>query len=74
MVFFRPLSEVANYTTPIDDLFLNRARTNPERAISGMPRRNCAGVLLHQQHPLRERLADVGNSLKSTANSVSNIQ
>jgi beta-carotene ketolase (CrtO type) len=74
MVFFRRLSEVTNYTTLIDGLFLNRARTHPKRAISGMPGRNCARVFQKQQHRLRERLADVENSLKSTAKSVFNIQ
>jgi hypothetical protein len=73
MVFFRTLSEVANYTTLIDGLFLNRARTDPKKTISGMVADNCARVFQKQQYPLRERCADVGNSLKSTAKSVSNI-
>jgi beta-carotene ketolase (CrtO type) len=51
----RPLSEVANYTTLIDGLFLNRARTHPEKTISGMVGGNCARVFQKQQHPLRER-------------------
>ena len=50
-----PLSEVANYTTPIDGLFLNRARTHPEKTISRMPGRKCARVFQKHQHPLRER-------------------
>ena len=74
MVLFRPLLELANYTTPIDCLFLNRARTHPEGAISEMPGRNCDRVFQKQQHPLRERLAEVGNPLKSTAKSVFNMQ
>ncbi|GAB4199503.1 MAG: hypothetical protein Fur006_50230 [Coleofasciculaceae cyanobacterium] len=74
MVFFRPLPELANYTTPIEGLFLTGAGTHPGGAISGMPRRNCVRVFLQTQHPLRERLADAGNSLTSTAKSVVNIQ
>jgi beta-carotene ketolase (CrtO type) len=74
MVLFRPLSEVANYTTPIDGLFLTGAGTHPEGVISQMAGRNCARVFPKQQHPVRERLAEVGNSLKSTAKSVFNMQ
>jgi beta-carotene ketolase (CrtO type) len=74
MIFFRPLPEVANYTTPIDGVFLTGTGSYPEKAISGMPGRNCARVFQKQQHPLPERLADVGNYLKSTAKSVFNLQ
>jgi beta-carotene ketolase (CrtO type) len=74
MAFFRPLPELANYTTPIEGLYLTGAGTHPGGAISGMPGRNCARVFLQQQHPIRERLADVGDSLKSTAQSVFNMQ
>jgi hypothetical protein len=55
MVFLGRLSEVANYTTLIDGLFLNRARTHPEKTISGMVGRNCDRVFQKQQHPLPER-------------------
>jgi hypothetical protein len=73
MVFFRPLSEVANYTTLIDGLFLKRAKTPPKKTISGMVGDKCARIFQKQQHPLPERCADVGSSLKSTAQSVFNI-
>ncbi len=65
MVFFRPLPEIANYTTPIEGLFLTGAGTHPGGAISGMSGRNYARVFLHQQHPIDETLADAGNTLKS---------
>jgi len=65
MVFFRPLPEIANYTTPIEGLFLTGAGTHPGGAISGIPGRNCARVFLHKQHPIGETLADAGNTLKS---------
>ncbi|MBD2432038.1 MULTISPECIES: beta-carotene ketolase CrtO [Fischerella] len=65
MVFFRPLPEIANYTTPIEGLFLTGAGTHPGGAISGIPGRNCARVFLHKQHPIGETLADAGNILKS---------
>jgi len=70
MVFFRPLPELANYTTPIEGLFLTGAGTHPGGAISGMPGRNCARVFLQTQHPVRERLADARNTLQSTVKSV----
>lgn len=73
MVFFRPLPELANYTTPIENLYLTGAGTHPGGAISGMPGRNCARVFLQQQHPVRERLIDAKETLKSTAKSVFNI-
>ncbi|NMG09683.1 beta-carotene ketolase CrtO [Brasilonema sp. UFV-L1] len=74
MVFFRPLPELANYTTPIEGLFLTGAGTHPGGAISGMPGRNCAHVFLHKQHPVQETLADAGKFFKSTAQSILNIQ
>ena len=39
MIFFRPLSEIANYTTPIEGLYLTGAGTHPGGSISGMPGR-----------------------------------
>lgn len=74
MVFFRPLPELANYTTPIEGLYLTGAGTHPGGAISGMPGRNCARVFLQKHHPLKERLADMGQRIKSTAKSVLNRQ
>ncbi|KOP23076.1 beta-carotene ketolase [Hapalosiphon sp. MRB220] len=65
MVFFRPLPEIANYTTPIEGLFLTGAGTHPGGAISGISGRNCARVFLQKQHPIAETLADAGNTLKS---------
>lgn len=52
MIFLRPLPEIANYTTPIKNLYLTGAGTHPGGSISGMPGRNCAKVFLGQQQPL----------------------
>jgi len=70
MIFFRPLPELANYKTPIDGLYLTGAGTHPGGSISGMPGRNTARVFMHSQQPIAQFLADVTNSLKSTAKSV----
>jgi len=66
MIFFRPLPELANYKTPIDNLFLTGAGTHPGGSISGMPGRNCAKVFLQSKHPLAQSLKDMRDSLKST--------
>lgn len=73
MIFFRPLPELANYKTPIDNLFLTGAGTHPGGSISGMPGRNCARVFLQNKHPITQTLKDAGNSLKSTVGSVFGI-
>ena len=52
MIFLRPLPEIANYTTPIDNLYLTGAGTHPGGSISGMPGRNCARVFLNRQKTL----------------------
>lgn len=52
MIFLRPLPEIANYTTPIKQLYLTGAGTHPGGSISGMPGRNCAQVFLRQNQPL----------------------
>ena len=52
MIFLRPLPEIANYTTPIKNLYLTGAGTHPGGSISGMPGRNCAQVFLSQQNSL----------------------
>ncbi len=52
MIFLRPLPEIANYTTPVKNLYLTGAGTHPGGSISGMPGRNCARVFLNQQQPL----------------------
>ena len=52
MIFLRPLPEIANYTTPVKNLYLTGAGTHPGGSISGMPGRNCARVFLSQQQPL----------------------
>ena len=70
MLCFRPLPEIANYKTPIDQLFLTGAGTHPGGAISGLPGRNCARVFLHQQHPIAETLKDAKDTLKSSVESV----
>ncbi|MDJ0535378.1 MAG: NAD(P)/FAD-dependent oxidoreductase [Xenococcaceae cyanobacterium MO_207.B15] len=49
MIFLRPLPEIANYTTPIKNLYLTGAGTHPGGSISGMPGRNCAQVFLKKQ-------------------------
>ncbi|MFM7409051.1 MAG: beta-carotene ketolase CrtO [Cuspidothrix sp.] len=73
MIFFRPLPELANYKTPIDNLFLTGAGTHPGGSISGMPGRNCARVFLQQKHPISQTLKDAGNSIKSTVGTVFGI-
>ena len=73
MLCFRPLPELANYKTPIQNLYLTGAGTHPGGSISGLPGRNCARVFLHEQHPIAETLKDAGNSIKSTVESVFRI-
>ncbi|ABA21204.1 FAD dependent oxidoreductase [Trichormus variabilis ATCC 29413] len=73
MVFFRPLPEIANYKTPIDNLFLTGAGTHPGGSISGMPGRNCARVFLQTKHPITQTLKDARDSIKSTVESVFGI-
>lgn len=73
MVFFRPLPELANYKTPIDNLFLTGAGTHPGGSISGMPGRNCARVFLQAKHPLAQSLKDARDSFKSSFTSVFGI-
>ncbi len=70
MVFFRPLPEIANYKTPIEDLFLTGAGTHPGGSISGMPGRNCARIFLQAKHPIAQTLKDARDSIKSTVESV----
>ena len=67
MVFFRPLPEIANYTTPLEGLFLTGAGTHPGGAISGMPGRNCARTVLNVQRPIFNRLQELGKSILPTA-------
>jgi beta-carotene ketolase (CrtO type) len=66
MVFFRPLPEIANYKTPIENLFLTGAGTHPGGSISGMPGRNCARVFLQAKHPISQTLKDARDSILST--------
>ncbi|MDZ8239933.1 MAG: NAD(P)/FAD-dependent oxidoreductase [Nostoc sp. ChiQUE01a] len=73
MVFFRPLPEIANYKTPIDNLFLTGAGTHPGGSISGMPGRNCARAFLQAKHPISQTLKDARDSIKSTVESVFGI-
>ena len=72
MIFFRPLPEIANYTTPIEGLYLTGAGTHPGGSISGMPGRNCARVFLQQQTPLNQALKSTKNKIESTVNSIIN--
>ena len=70
MIFFRPLPELANYKTPIDNLYLTGAGTHPGGSISGMPGRNCARVFLQAKHPIAQTFRDARDSIKSTMESV----
>ena len=70
MIFFRPLPEIANYTTPIEGLYLTGAGTHPGGSISGMPGRNCARVFLQEQEPVKTVLHDAKEKLSSTVKSV----
>ncbi len=65
MIFLRPLPEIANYTTPIKNLYLTGAGTHPGGSISGMPGRNCAQVFFHQQQPLIKAQQAVNSGLRS---------
>ena len=65
MIFLRPLPEIANYTTPVKNLYLTGAGTHPGGSISGMPGRNCARVFLNQQQPLIKAQQSVNTMLRS---------
>lgn len=56
MIFLRPLPEIANYKTPIKNLYLTGAGTHPGGSISGMPGRNCARVFIRDHRSLLSRL------------------
>jgi beta-carotene ketolase (CrtO type) len=66
MIFLRPLPEIANYTTPIKNLYLTGAGTHPGGSISGMPGRNCARVFLNQQQPLGKVKQSVNSIWRSS--------
>lgn len=70
MVFLRPLPEIANYKTPINNLYLTGAGTHPGGSISGMPGRNCARVFLQKQQPIQQNFKDARESFLSTFESV----
>ncbi len=70
MLCFRPLPEIANYKTPIDNLFLTGAGTHPGGSISGLPGRNCARVFLQTQHPIAQTVKDARDTIKSTVESI----
>ncbi len=65
MIFLRPLPEIANYTTPIKNLYLTGAGTHPGGSISGMPGRNCANVFLNRQKPLAKASQSASAILRS---------
>lgn len=46
LVMFRPLPGLANYRTPIKDLYLSGAGTRPAGGVLGVPGRNAARALL----------------------------
>ena len=73
MIFLRPLPEIANYTTPLKNLYLTGAGTHPGGSISGMPGRNCARVFLSQQQPLSQSLSKVQQSINSQLRSLLGI-
>jgi beta-carotene ketolase (CrtO type) len=73
MLCFRPLPELANYKTPIENLFLTGAGTHPGGSISGLSGRHCARIFLHTQKPIAQTLKEAGDSLKSTVESVFRI-
>ncbi len=73
MLCFRPLPELANYKTPIHNLYLTGAGTHPGGSISGLPGRNCARMFLQTQQPVIQTLKDAGSSIKSTVESVFKI-
>ncbi|MGB3653196.1 MAG: beta-carotene ketolase CrtO [Rivularia sp. (in: cyanobacteria)] len=70
MIFFRPLPEIANYKTPIDDLYLTGAGTHPGGSISGMPGRNCARVFLQHKQPMQQSLKDAKEAITNTFESM----
>ncbi len=70
MIFFRPLPEIANYKTPIEDLYLTGAGTHPGGSISGMPGRNCARVLLQNKQPMQQGLKDAKEAITNTFESM----
>ena len=70
MLFFRPLPEIANYTTPVDGLYLTGAGTHPGGSISGMPGRNCARVFLQSQQPIKTAIEDAKGAIDSTIKSM----
>ncbi|MDZ8035989.1 beta-carotene ketolase CrtO [Nostoc sp. DedSLP04] len=70
MLCFRPLPELANYKTPIDNLYLTGAGTHPGGSISGLPGRNCARVFLHNEQPIAQKIKEAGGSIKSALTSV----
>ncbi|MBW4525784.1 MAG: NAD(P)/FAD-dependent oxidoreductase [Phormidium tanganyikae FI6-MK23] len=70
MMFFRPLPELANYKTPIENLYLTGAGTHPGGSISGLPGRNAARVILQSQRPITQAISDAGDTIKSAAQSL----
>ncbi|MBW4604240.1 MAG: NAD(P)/FAD-dependent oxidoreductase [Calothrix sp. FI2-JRJ7] len=66
MLCFRPLPEIANYKTPIDNLYLTGAGTHPGGSISGLPGRNCAQMFLQTHQPITQTLKKTADSIKST--------
>ncbi|BAZ28561.1 FAD dependent oxidoreductase [Cylindrospermum sp. NIES-4074] len=70
MLCFRPLPELANYKTPIANLYLTGAGTHPGGSISGLPGRNCALMFLQSEESIAQKIQDVGESIKSTVTSV----
>jgi beta-carotene ketolase (CrtO type) len=70
MLCFRPLPELANYKTPIENLYLTGAGTHPGGSISGLPGRNCARVFLHTEEPIAQKIKEAGGTIKSTMASV----
>jgi beta-carotene ketolase (CrtO type) len=70
MLCFRPLPEIANYKTPIKNLYLTGAGTHPGGSISGLPGRNCAQMFLQINQPITQTLKKTLSGVKSTVEAV----
>jgi phytoene dehydrogenase-like protein len=59
--WFRPVEGWSSYRTPVAGLYQNGACTHPGGSVSGLPGRNCAGVLLQDLgSSLRDAIASKG--------------
>ncbi|MBE9119146.1 NAD(P)/FAD-dependent oxidoreductase [Lusitaniella coriacea LEGE 07157] len=70
MIFFRPLTEIADYKTPIEGLYLTGAGTHPGGSISGMPGRNCANIFLQSQQPFGKKFNAAQSNLRTLVRAI----